>query len=93
MLAHSNKQQQIPHFVSERGTALAGPYMNCKAVLPPRRRDCDSIKEKVDRTLASRHRIVVALVGEAPLRTEGSISRRLFFLIESQSRRLSGRTA
>jgi hypothetical protein len=33
--------------------------------------------------MASRHRIVVALVGEAPLRTEGSTSRRLssdFFL-------------
>jgi hypothetical protein len=43
--------------------------------------------------MASRHRIVVALVGEAPLRTEGSASRRLFFLIESQSRRLSWRTA
>jgi hypothetical protein len=43
--------------------------------------------------MASRHRIVVALVGEAPLRTEGSTSMRLFFLIESQSRRLSGKTA
>jgi hypothetical protein len=30
--------------------------------------------------MASRHRIVVALVGEAPFRTEGSTSRRLFFL-------------
>jgi hypothetical protein len=27
--------------------------------------------------MVSRHRIVVALVGEAPLRTEGSTSRRL----------------
>jgi hypothetical protein len=46
-----------------------------KAVLPLRQRDCDSIKKKVDYTLfmASRHRIVVVLVGEAPLRTEGSI--------------------
>jgi hypothetical protein len=45
-----------------------------------RRRDCDSIKNKVDYTLfmASPHHIVVALVGEAPLRTEGSTSRRLF---------------
>jgi hypothetical protein len=41
-----------------------------------RRRDCDSIKEKVDYK-ASRHRIVVALVGETPLRTEGSTGRRL----------------
>jgi hypothetical protein len=50
-----------------------------KAVLPLRRRDCDSIKKKVDyaKFMVSRHRIVVALVGEAPLRTEGSISRRL----------------
>jgi hypothetical protein len=50
-----------------------------KAVLPLRRRDCDSIKKKVDYTflMASRRRIVVALVGEAPLRTEGSTSRRL----------------
>jgi hypothetical protein len=30
--------------------------------------------------MASRHRIMVALVGEAPLRTEGSTTRRLFFL-------------
>jgi hypothetical protein len=36
-------------------------------------------QEKIDYTLsmASRHRIVVALVGEAPLRNEGSTSRRL----------------
>jgi hypothetical protein len=34
--------------------------------------------------MESRHRIVVALVGEALLRTEGSTSRRLFSLIESQ---------
>jgi hypothetical protein len=49
------------------------------AVLPLRRRDCDSIKKKVDYTyfMASRHRIVVALVEEAPLRTEGSASMRL----------------
>jgi hypothetical protein len=54
-------------------------YVQCKAVLPLRRRDCDSIKKKVNYTLfmASRHRIVVALVGEAPLRTEGSTNRRL----------------
>jgi uncharacterized protein HemY len=50
-----------------------------KAVLQLRRRDCDSIEKNVDCTLsmASRHRIVVALVGEAPLRIEGSTSRRL----------------
>jgi hypothetical protein len=49
------------------------------AVFPLKRRNCDSIKEKVDYTsfMASRHRIVVALVGEASLRTEGSTSRRL----------------
>jgi hypothetical protein len=36
---------------------------------------------------------MVALVGETSLRTEHLTSRRLFSLIESQSRRLSGRTA
>jgi hypothetical protein len=52
---------------------------NTKTVLPLRRRDCDSIKKKFDYTqfMASRHRIEIALVGEAPLRTEGSTSRRL----------------
>jgi hypothetical protein len=36
-------------------------------------------KKKLDYSqfMASRHRIVVALVGEAPLRNEGSTSRRL----------------
>jgi hypothetical protein len=50
-----------------------------KAVVPLKRRDCDPIKKKVDYTyfMASRHRIVVALVGETPLRTEGSTSGRL----------------
>jgi hypothetical protein len=50
-----------------------------KAGLPLRRRDCDSIKKKVDYTefMASRHRIVVALVGEASLQTEGSTTGRL----------------
>jgi hypothetical protein len=46
--------------------------------------------------MASSHGIVVALVGEAPLQTESSTSRRLwsdFFLIETQTRRLSGSTA
>jgi hypothetical protein len=54
-------------------------YCQWFTVLPLRRRDCDSIMKKVDYTqfMASRHRIVVALVGEAPLRTEGSTSRRL----------------
>jgi hypothetical protein len=49
-------------------------WLNTLAVLPLRRRDCDSIKKKVHYTLfmASRNRIVVALMGEAPLRTEGS---------------------
>jgi hypothetical protein len=49
------------------------------AVLPLRRCDCDSTKKKVDYTkfMASRHRIVVVLVGEVLLRTEGSTSRRL----------------
>jgi hypothetical protein len=42
-------------------------------------RDCDLIKKKVDYTvfMVSRHHIVVVLVGEAPLRTEGSTSRQL----------------
>jgi hypothetical protein len=50
-----------------------------KAVLPLSRRDCYSIKKKVDYTkfMVRRHHIVVALVGEAPLRTAGSTSRRL----------------
>jgi hypothetical protein len=42
--------------------------------------------------MASRHRIVVAFVGEAPLRTEGSTSRRLksdFFSWSNRSRVLS----
>jgi hypothetical protein len=34
-------------------------------------------RKKSTLSLASRHRIVVALVGDAPLRTEGSTSRRL----------------
>jgi hypothetical protein len=68
-----------------------------KAVLPLRLRDCDSIKKKVDYTkfMASRHRLVVALVGEAPyelkVRPVGDCN--VIFLIESQSRRLSVRTA
>jgi hypothetical protein len=49
------------------------------------------MKKKVDHTsfMASCHHIVVALVGEAPLRTEGSISRRLksdFFSSSNRSR-------
>jgi hypothetical protein len=53
-------------------------YAN-KAVLPLKRRDCDWIRKKIDYTLfmASRHRIVVALGGEAPFRTEGSTSSQL----------------
>jgi hypothetical protein len=62
---------------------------------PTERHDCDSIKKKSTtlKFTASRHRILVALVGEEPLRTEGSTSRQLFFLVELQSRRLGGRTA
>jgi hypothetical protein len=37
----------------------------------------DQEKSRLHLFMASRHRIVVALVGEAPLRTEGSTSRRL----------------
>jgi hypothetical protein len=65
-------------FKSSARTPKKTPHF-IMAVLPLRRRDWDSIRKKVNNTLfmASRHRIVVALMGEAPLRTEGSTSRRL----------------
>jgi hypothetical protein len=76
-------------YYSRRLKRLKPEALRPKAVLPLRRRDCDSIKKEValesptSRTFSfqlhhhGRGRVAVALATEAPLRADGSASRRL----------------